>query len=346
MQRNHIFRFTLINEIQMNIKSYLWTAAVLMAASCSSPSSQDPLPSWNETPIKQQLKDYIENQAARIPVEDRIAVFDMDGTIACERPLWFEMAVAVQRMAEQQEQHPELKQLTEYQYAAKLAQNPTDTSVLNNWFLNGENYLDSILFKAFEGMDNEAYVTYARKFLQQQEAPKYGKYADLFYQPMLELIEYLKKKDFQVYIVSGSMQGIVWSICPQTIGVDRSRLIGTRQAMEVSFNAGQPATYTLKKGVELPKNNYYGKSVNIYNRIGKIPVMAIGNTTGDFGMFHLAASSTYPHFVMMLNHDDAHREYAYEPFYEGNPNWKDSLSTYRWIQADMSKEFKTVWRTR
>ena len=165
----------------------------------------------------------------------------------------------------------------------------------------------------------------------------------MFYQPMLELIEVLQQKKFQVYIVSGSMQGLVWSVCPKYTGFDREHLLGTRQAMEVAFPKGGPVSYVLKKSVLKPKNNYYGKSINIYNHIGKIPVVAIGNTVGDFGMFHMASCSPYPHFAMMINHDDAEREYAYPPFYEGNPNWQDSLKLNNWIQADMSKEFKVVW---
>ena len=329
----------------MKIKNYLCLGGALLALGCSSPEVNDPMPSWNNTPVKEKIISYVEKEAAQIPVEDRIAVFDMDGTIACERPLWFEMAVAVQHMADQLKENPDLGKYTEYQYAEKLVKNPEDSTVLANWFVDGANYLDSVLFKSFEGVENEDYVTYANKFLNENEAPHYGmKYADMFYQPMLEFLDYLHQHEFKVYIVSGSMQGIVWSVCPQNTGFERERLIGTRQAMDVSFPNNSEVKYVLRKAVDLPKNNYYGKAVNIYTHIGKVPVMAVGNTTGDFGMFHMASGSKYPHFVMMLNHDDAEREYAYVPYYgSDHPDWQDSLRTYGWIQADMSKEFKTVW---
>ena len=330
----------------MNIKHTFFLGSMLLLFSCSAPqSNNDPMPSWNNTPVKEKIINYVEHEAQQIPVEDRIAVFDMDGTIACERPLWFEMAIAVQRMVDKQKAQPELKALTEYQYAAKLVENPEDTTVLNHWFVNGANYLDSVIMKAFEGEQNEDYIAYAHKFLTENEAPNYGmKYADMFYQPMLEFLDYLHQHQFKVYIVSGSMQGCVWSVCPDVTGFDRAHLLGTRQAMTVSFPESAPVSYELRKEVVQPKNNYYGKAVNIYNHIGKVPVMAIGNTTGDFGMFHMASASTYPHFVMMINHDDAEREYAYVPYYgPDQPNWQDSLQTNGWIQADMSKEFKTVW---
>ena len=329
----------------MKISNYLCLGSLLFAFSCSTPEVKDPMPSWNNTPVKEKIISYVENEAAKIPVEDRIAVFDMDGTIACERPLWFEMAVAVQHMSDKMKENPELGEQIEYQYADKLVKNPEDSTVLANWFINGANYLDSVLFKSFEGVENEEYVDYAHKFLNENEAPNYGmKYADMFYQPMLEFLDYLCQNQFKVYIVSGSMQGIVWSVCPQNTGFERERLIGTRQAMDVTFPNDSTVKYMLRKGVAKPKNNYYGKAVNIYTHIGKVPVMAIGNTTGDFGMFHMASASKYPHFVMMLNHDDAEREYAYVPYYgDDKPNWQDSLQTYGWLQADMSKEFKTVW---
>lgn len=150
----------------MNIKHTFFLGSMLLLFSCSAPqSNNDPMPSWNNTPVKEKIINYVEHEAQQIPVEDRIAVFDMDGTIACERPLWFEMAIAVQRMVDKQKAQPELKALTEYQYAAKLVENPEDTTVLNHWFVNGANYLDSVIMKAFEGEQNEDYIAYAHKFL-------------------------------------------------------------------------------------------------------------------------------------------------------------------------------------
>lgn len=312
--------------------------------SCHKPVS-DPLPSWNETHIKKQLTEYVNIAVAQIPEEDRIAVFDMDGTIACETPLWFEMAVAVQGMVNQADKNPSLDQLTEYQYARKLSRIPNDTTVLNHWVVDGVNYLDSIILKGFQGVDHEEYIQFANKYLTTVQAPQYGIYGDLFYQPMLELIQYLKENKFQIYIVSGSLQGVVWSICPQTIGFDRAHLIGTCQELTPVY-LKEGTSFIIQKAIFKPKNDGNGKSQNIYDRIGKIPVMAVGNTTGDFGMFHLASTSKYPHLAMLINHDDP-REYIYEP-YHGTPvpGWQDSLRINNWIQADMSSEFKTIWKVK
>lgn len=321
---------------------------VVFFFSCQSQvKEKDALPSWNQTEIKQQIVDYMKVVNEKIPVEDRVAVFDMDGTISCETPLWPEMAVMVQGLMDQLAKDSTLIQQTAYQYAKKLYENPADTTVLNHLVVNGVNYQDSITMKAFYNVDHEAYVDYARKYLTSTKAPKYNlTYSEQFYQPMLELLELLKANQFQIYIVSGSTEGIIWSICPQTIGLDRSHLIGTRQMMTPVYNKGGEASFVLQKGIFPPKNDGNGKGLNIYSAIGKIPVLAFGNTTGDFGMFHLASTSKYPHMALMLNHDDAAREYAYEP-YHGTAvhGWQDSLRVNGWLQVDMSKEFNTVWKT-
>ena len=304
----------------------------------------DPLPSWNDTEVKRKIVNYVANEAKQVPVEDRIAVFDMDGTISCETPLWPEMYVAVYGMVKQLEKNPTLISRTEYQYAKKLYENPADTSVLNNWVVGGVSYLDSIILKAYKNVDHETYIDTARSYLASTKDRKYGiALKDMFYQPMLELLGYLKDNGFDVYIVSGSMQGVIWSICPQVIGFDRAHLMGTRQQLTPSFQKDR-TLFIVGSGIYQPKNDGNGKSLNIYSHIGKVPVLAFGNTTGDFGMFHLASTSPYPHISLLLNHDDDQREYAYPP-YHGTPvpGWQDSLRVNQWIQVNMSQEFKTVW---
>ena len=331
--------------MNMKIKHVILAAMAGMMLSCTSQSNQALLPSWNETPVKQKLLDYLKVEVEKIPVEDRIAVFDLDGTIACERPLGLEMVTSIHRMLERGETDEAIRQTTEYKFAKLLSVNPRDTAVFNHCYAGGKNFLDNITMKAFEGMQNEDYVKYAREYLNTAKDKKFDmKYADMFYQPMLELIDLLEEKQFQVYIVSGSMQGLLWGVCPQNIGFDRQHLLGTYQAMNVSFPKGGPVSYELTDSMLKPKNNYFGKAVNIYNHIGKIPVMAVGNTRTDFGMFHMASCSPYPHFALMVNHDDDVREYAYPPHHGSAPHWQDTLRINGWVQADMSKEFKVVWK--
>lgn len=325
-------------------------ALLLLALAACQPktpqvTTEDPLKSWNDTPIKQSILTYLNDSIASIPVEDRIAVFDMDGTIACETPLWFEMYAAVNGMNEQSKKDPSLLKQTAYQYAAKLAINPFDTLVTNHWGTN----IDSIVWKAYENIDNEVYIDSARAYLERTNSkdPRFSNIplANLFYKPMLELLQYLKEKQFTIYIVSGSVQGVIWSTCPQTIGFDRQHLIGTVQKDTAIYDpAGKKTKFVIQKGIYQPKNDKDGKSQNIYTRLGKVPVFAFGNTISDFGMFRLTSTSPHPHACYLLNHDDSIREYSYLPWH-GAPDstWQQTMQLNGWNTVNMSTEFKQVW---
>ena len=331
----------------------LFAAVILCCLFQNNRASCDPLPAWNNTPNKKSIVDFVTLAKKKIPVADRIAVFDMDGTIACEAPLWFEMYAAIDGLNRKSAKKPELLKYPEYQYAKKLAVDPADTSVINNWtnFTKAPyyNYIDSMVWKAYEGVDHESYVDSARSYLTTTKDKKYNIIlANMFYQPMLELIRYLKENKFTVYIVSGSMQGVIWSVCPQIINLDRAHLIGTRQILNPVYKPGDYKTlFIINKGIFPSKDDKDGKSINIYSQIGKKPVFAFGNTNGDFGMFHLTATNKYPNIELLLNHDDAIREYAYEPYHGSSvPAWRDSLAVNRWKLVNMAQEFKTVWKTK
>jgi len=308
-------------------------------------SQMDPLPSWNNTLIKQSILGYLNDSITKIPVADRIAVFDMDGTIACETPLWFEMYAAVKGLNDQSKSDPLLLKQKEYQFAVKLAINPFDTSVINHW----GPYIDSMVWKAYVGYDNEAYVDSAHAYLSRTKSkdPRFTNMAltNMFYQPMIELLNYLKEKQFSIYVVSGSVQGVIWSTCPQTIGFDREHLIGTIQLDSAVYVPSRKKTeFIIKKGIYQPKDDKDGKSQNIYSRIGKVPVFAFGNTNSDFGMFRLTSTSKYPNAEYLLNHNDSAREYFYLPWHGSpDPNWQKTMKENGWNQVDMLKEFKTVW---
>jgi len=323
---------------------------ILFAVSCTQQKKpvvpqNDPLQSWNNTPVKQSILDYLNDSIAKIPVKDRIAVFDMDGTIACETPLWFEMYAAVKGLNDQSKKDPKLLKQKEYQYAVRLAINPFDTAVINHW----GSYIDPMVWEAYEQIDNEVYIDSARAYLERTKSkdPRFTNMtlASMFYQPMLELIKLLKEKQFDVYVVSGSVQGVIWSTCPQTIGFDREHLIGTVQLDSAAYDPIRKKTeFIIKEGIYQPKDDKDGKSQNIYSRIGKVPVFAFGNTTSDFGMFRLTSTSKYPNAEYLLNHNDSAREYFYYPWHgTPDPNWQKTMKENGWKQVDMLTEFGKVW---
>jgi len=331
------------------VKTYslVLLVSILFLSSCGKLKNQsvtDPLPSWNDTKIKKSIISFIADSLKNVAYPMRIAVFDMDGTISCETPLWPEMYVAVAGLNKQLRENPSLIQYPEYKFAQKLAINPGDTSVLNNWGA----YVDSMVWKAYAGVDHQAYIDTAANYMynERNKNKQYNiRLSNMFYQPMLELIRYLKDNHFEVYIVSGSVQGVVWSICPAVLSLDRDHLIGTEQILKPVYNPKNHKTsFVIQKGIFTPKDDKDGKAENIYSRLGLTPIFAFGNTTGDFGMFHLTSTNPFPHAVYMLNHDDDKREYKYPPYHGAvDPGWQDSLKVNNWQQVNMSTEFKTVW---
>jgi hypothetical protein len=322
------------------------TIGVIIISSCTTkpatPKNLE-LSSWKESPIKESIIKFIERDTKDIPIEDRIAVFDMDGTIACEAPLWFKMYCAVAKLNDDLSQDSTLLRYKWYAYAAKLHQNPADTSVQNNWVTKNANYIDSMIWKAFEGDSHEYYVSYCSKYLNAAlNTEKNVVLAEMFYAPMLELISYLQCNSYQVYIVSGSVQGVIWSIVPQKTSLTRPQLLGTRQILKPDYSS--PKTqFIIQSGLFTPKNNNDGKSENIYARLGKEPIFAFGNTTGDFSMLHYAINSKHKGVGFMLNHDDP-REYIYPPYHgTTEPNWLSTLTSFGGVVVSMEENFNSVW---
>lgn len=324
------------------IYTFLLIGMVLFFSSCAEKKpSSDPLSSWNDTPMKSKIISFVQNEVPKIPVEDRIATFDLDGTLACEKPLWFEMYCAVQGLCIQVQKDSSLLGQSIYRYAEKLSKNPADTSVTNHW----GNLIDSMVYNAFKGWDNEEYIDFSDKYLSLDTNHDYDIILNkTFYRPMLELIQYLHQNKFQIYVVSGSLEGLLWSVCPGELGLDRNHLIGTAQSMSPNYFAGKKTSFILQPQIYKPKDNRDGKALNIYNHIGKIPVFAFGNTTGDFGMFKYTSTNTLPHACFLLNHDDPTREYAYLPYYDNEmPDWIDTMRVNGWNIVNMKENFSVVF---
>ena len=327
----------------MKIISLSFLVCVLtLLSSCTAPkSSSDPLSLWNDTPMKAKIISFIENEVPNIPVEDRLATFDLDGTLACEKPLWFEMYCAVEGLSLQVEKDSLLLNRTIYQYAEKLKANPADTSVTNHYGPQ----IDTMVDSAFYNWNSEKYIAFCNNYLGEAVNPDYQVTLNkTFYPPMLQLIKYLKANQFEVYVVSGSLQGLLWSVCPGAINFDRKHLIGTRQAMSFTYYEGGKALFTLLPRNYEPKNNDGGKAIDIYTFIGKAPVFAFGNTTGDFGMFKITTSNSLPNASFLLNHNDTIREYGYSPGYSADTiGWRDTMAVYGWNIVDMKENFKAIF---
>lgn len=317
--------------------------------SCSA-TDKDPLPSWNDASVnKQAVIDFVESvtdkkSGSYVPVEERIATFDMDGTIVVEKKVWLELAVAVYRidneLSDDKELVAEKDRLLEY---ITMDPEPDDTGQL----------IVDIIGKAFQGMPQEDFVAYMNQFMQEEKPDFPGlTYNDCFYKPMLELIQYLQDNDFTVYIVSGSERGVVWGAASEAVGLPRSQMIGAD--ITLIAESGESTSDGLGHSLFEPEDTLIrdlgftqrsinmDKVYNIYHQIGIRPILACGNTDGDFSMLNYAKyNPDHAGLALLINHDDDVREYQYN--IGERDEWDALAEQYGWDVISMKNEFDTIF---
>lgn len=294
------------------LASCLSAAAVLSA--CASGSSNAPggyalsaadapLPAWSQTADKRAILDYVARVTRPgspdyIPPEHRLATFDFDGTIACEKPDYMEVMVAMTRLCELTVGEPD------------LLEDPLHRAACDSDFEGIDPEVEQVLLKAFSGESQSFYVDYVAKFLHTGQHPRFERpYDQLYYVPMLQLIEFLHAHEFTVYLVSGSQQGFTRTYGTNVLGISAARLIGHAVELDFSMVDGTP-TLLRQESFLPPSIGGKGKAEVIRNRIGRPPVLAFGNSMGDFEMLQYATSSEYPSLGLILVHDDPD-EYVY-----------------------------------
>lgn len=292
----------------------------------------NPLASWNDSSAKISILNYVQRATnpadpGFVPAEERIAVFDMDGTILCEKPLHFQVAVSLEKLREQATADPSLAMKQPW----KAAVERDDKYILNT---NAE----EVAIMPFIGVTQRAYIDYARQFLEMQLHPKFNRpYGDLFYKPMIELMSLLAEKQFRVYVVSGAQTAFVRAALDGRVNIQSSRAIGSRVALEFRLDKGHPV-FIRKDHYLNPMNLESGKPENIWEQIGNNPVFAVGNTMGDYELLQYAAHSNRASFVMIINHDDPVREYDYP-----NQEFLGKAAENSWLVVSMRNDFKHMF---
>lgn len=328
---------------------FLAVIVCLLALSGCGKNSGADLASWrDDSPTKQAIiafvKDVTDKKSENfVPVEKRIATFDMDGTIIAEKQLWLELGVAVKRIETDLQDDKELVALKDELVEEILSGHETQ---------NTSQKIIEVTGRAFQGMPQEDFVAYMSAYMQDDKDDFVDlKLSETFYKPMLELIAYLEKNDFTVYIVSGSERGVVWGAAEQTVGLPRSQMIGSDVALmvdaKVAGTEGDGEPY--KPGDKLVRALGFtqralkdGKIICIYRQVGCQPIFAAGNTDADFSMLNYAMSNPdYPGFAMLVNHDDDVREYSYS--IDAEDAWKEYSRQYGWHVVSMKDEFSTVF---
>ncbi|MFV0486465.1 MAG: HAD family hydrolase [Vibrio fluvialis] len=309
-------------------------------ATAASPAwaETDPLPSWNDGATKTSIIKFVEavtskDSAQFVPVEERIATFDNDGTLWSEQPIYFQVQFALDRVKALAPSHPDWQ--TEEPFA----------SVLNGDIkhLHTEDYI-KMLYATHAGMSSEEFDAIAKAWIATARHPITGKrYPDMVFQPMLELLNYLREHEFKTFIVSGGGTGFMRAWVESVYGIPPEQVIGTTFKTEFVLNNGEPEIQRLPS--ILVNDDKEMKPLEIYERIGRRPLAAFGNSDGDLAMLQWTDAGAGLRFPMYIHHTDEQREYKYD---RQSPIGRldkglDEAKKRNWGIVDMKKDWRQIY---
>lgn len=300
----------------------------------------DPLPSWNE-PTAKRITQWMSGATdtasnTYIPVADRIAVFDNDGTLWPEQPYPNQLQFAFHYLRVLAPSHPEWKK------------DPMINGLLNNDYeplkKAGMKGLGKLMALTHSGMPTDSFTEAVSHWIDTAKDQRFGKrYKDLVYQPMLELLEYLRANQFKTYIVSGGGADFMRPWTEQVYGIPPYQVIGSYGEVKYELKNDKPALTKLA-------GDYYvddktGKPVAIHRFIGKVPVFCAGNSDGDQAMMQYTHGSSYKSFCLIVHHTDKEREYAYDlKTLSGHLETALTEAVQKnWLVVDMQKDWKKVF---
>jgi phosphoserine phosphatase len=274
--------------------------------------THNPLPSWNDTPTRRAIVDFVERASADIPPEERVAVFDNDGTLWCEKPLPIQVDFLLRRVGEMAERDPSLRDKQPWKAVYEK-----DYAWLSNVITKHYNGDDSDLkmmagglLQAYAGSTIEEFAATASQFLHSAQNPHLKRpYLATVYTPMVELLRYLEAHGFTNYIASGGTRDFMRPITQELYGIPPERVIGSTVALEYREDGGV-GTIVHKPELDVFDDGP-AKAVRIWSRVGRRPLLAGGNSNGDLAMLTFAAQPSRPSFGLLINHDDNTREVAY-----------------------------------
>ena len=316
-------------------------AASLVLLAAFAHAQTDPLPSWNDGAAKTAIVNFVKavtDSAGKdyVPPADRIAVFDNDGTLWAEKPVYFQLLFAIDRVRALAPQHPEWKTTQPFKAAIE-----GDFDALA---ASGEKGLVELVMATHAGMTTEAFAKIVGDWIKTAQHPRFKRpYTDLVYQPMLELLNYLRANDFKTYIVSGG--GIeflrVWA--DRVYGVPPEQVIGSSIVTRFEVQDGKPVVVREDKIDFI--DDKAGKPVAINQFIGRRPIFAFGNSDGDLQMLQWTAAGDRSRFMGLVHHTDAEREWAYDRNSAVGRLDKalDAASKNGWTIVDMKRDWKQVF---
>ena len=268
----------------------------------------DPLPSWNEGRVKSAIVEYVKdvtdnNSPNFVNIPDRIAVFDNDGNLWSEKPVYFQFLFAIDRIRTLAAEHPEWK--TKQPFKTVLE---GDLETLVSY---GEKGILELLMASHAGMSTDEFEVIVKDWIRSARHSRFDRpYNELIYQPMLELLSYLRENNFKTFIVSGGGIEFMRPWVEETYGIPRDQVIGSSIKTEFKIKDGQPVI------MRLPELDFIddkaGKPVGIHRFIGRKPIFCSGNSDGDLPMMQWTASGPGNRMMLYLHHTDSLREWAYD----------------------------------
>ncbi|NTW26354.1 MAG: haloacid dehalogenase-like hydrolase [Lentimicrobium sp.] len=329
------------NRILLAIVVLLVIPIFLHAQQKQKTVKSDPLPSWNTGTSKKAIINFVTKTTTEgsddfIPVADRIACFDNDGTLWSEQPMYFQLAFAIDRVKALAPQHPEWKTTQPFQALLE--------GDMKTMMAGGENALMQIMMVTHGGLTTEEFEKTVTDWMATATHPQTGKhYNEMIFEPMLELLNYLRANDYKTFIVSGGGVDFIRPWAEQTYGIPPYQVIGSTGKVKYDTLNGKPTL------IKLPEINFIddkeGKPVGIHQYIGKRPVFTAGNSDGDYAMLQWTSTGTGPRFGMIVHHTDSSREWVYDRKSHIGKLDKglDDALKYNWLVVDMKADWKMIY---
>jgi len=320
---------------------FISVASALLALALCTAQAAEPLPSWNDGPAKAAIVAFVGKVTKQgspdfVPEAERIAVFDNDGTLWSEQPMYFQLAFALDRVKALAPQHPEWK--TTQPFKAVLEGDMKTVAA------SGEKGLIELVMATHAGMTTDEFQKTVKDWLATARHPKFKRpYTELVFQPMLELLAYLRANGFKTFIVSGGGVEFMRAWAEGVYGIPPEQVVGSSIKTKYDLRDGVPVI------VRLPEMNFIddkaGKPVGISQYIGRRPVAAFGNSDGDFQMLEWVTTAKGARFGLLVHHDDAEREYAYDrksPFGRLDRGL-DEAPKRGWTVVSMKRDWKRIY---
>lgn len=320
-------------------RRWMTLLALVLIAGCL---HAQPLPSWNEGPARSAILEFVAGVTTSgapgfVEKDQRIAVFDNDGTLWAEQPIYFQFAFAIDRVRELAPSHPEWKNRPALAAVMK--------GDMKGMAAAGEKGLAEVLAVTHAGMSTDDFSAAVAHWLVQARHPRFHRrYDELVYQPMLELIDYLQSKGFKTFIVSGGGIEFMRVFAQRVYGIPPEQVIGSTGQLKLSTGKdGHPVLIRLPQ-VDLVDDKA-GKPVGIQRFIGRRPIFAFGNSDGDLQMLEWTAAGSGSRFVGIVHHTDGEREYAYDRASRIGTLDKawDEGKARGWTIVDMKQDWRKVF---